>query len=154
MNSNKYLWLFEVILIILLISNACKKSEEEIEKIFLKDAIDKITIDGVVKWIIILPGLGCDGCIQEGEAFMKKYIENRDILFVLTNISSLKILEQKIDIRIKSHNNIFIDKENEFIVPTDNRIYPCIIQIKNTKITSHEFQCPKNAMAFNKLKTL
>lgn len=85
---------------------------------------------------------------------MKEYIENRTVIFVLTHISSLKILEQKIGIKLKEHPNIYINKENVFNIPTDNSIYPCITQIKNGKIVAHEFQCPKNGQVFRKLKNL
>jgi hypothetical protein len=85
---------------------------------------------------------------------MKDNIENTNLLFVLTTISSLKILEQQIEIKIKEHPNIYIDSDNLFNIPTENIIYPCIVQIRKNKIVSHEFQCPENGMAFNKLKKL
>jgi hypothetical protein len=154
MNTKKYLYLLVMTIFILFSSSSCKTSVKESESAFLTNAISKIKSEDNFKWIVILPGLGCEGCIQEGEAFMKKYITNTDVLFVLTNISSLKLLEQKIDIKLKEHPNIYIDRENGFSIPTDNSIYPCIIQIKNGKIISHEFQCPKNGLAFSKLKNL
>jgi hypothetical protein len=98
--------------------------------------------------------LGCHGCIQEAEVFMKDNVEKPDILFVLTNISSLKILQQKIGVQIKDYPNVYVDWENAFSIPTDNSIYPCIIRIENRKITAHEFQCPKNGQAFRKLESL
>ncbi len=66
------------------------------------------------QWIVILPGTGCHGCIQDGEFFMKKNIGNNKVLFILTKISSLKILQQKLGLQIKDHSNIYIDKENIF----------------------------------------
>jgi hypothetical protein len=154
MKVKNYSCLLLITFLLLPLSNSCKNSVKNIERAFLKDAFSKIKLDGTLKWLVILPGLGCDGCIQEGEVFMKRYIENRNVLFVLTNISSLKILEQKIGVNIKEHQNVYIDRENIFYLPTDNSIYPCIIRIENNKILSHEFQCPKNGQAFNKLKNL
>lgn len=76
---------------------------------------------------------------------MKKHISNTKILFVLTNISSLKILQQKVGIKISDHSNVFIDRNNQFKLPTENAIYPCIIQIKNGEILQYAFQSPKTA---------
>jgi len=77
-----------------------------------------------------------------------------NILFVLTNISSLKILQQKIGIQIKNCPNVYIDRENIFDVHTDNSFYPCIARIENGKIVEHEFQSPKNGAAFYNLRSL
>jgi hypothetical protein len=151
MSIKKYIYLFVITFFIFSTFNSCKKSEKEIEHNYFKNAISKIRVDNTFKWIVILPGLGCDGCIQEGEAFMKKNIEKKQVLFILTNISSLKILEQKIGIRLKEHPNIYIDRNNKFCLPTQNSIYPCIIQINNFEIAFHEFQNPTNGMALSKL---
>ncbi|MDR0395096.1 MAG: hypothetical protein LBH77_08080 [Tannerella sp.] len=75
--------------------------------IFLSKAIERMDTDCDYQWIMVLPGLGCHGCIQEAEVFMQQYITDRRILFVLTNISSLKILQQKTEVRIDEHSNIY-----------------------------------------------
>ena len=131
---------------------SCKKSNKEIETFYLNSAVKQLSVNNTYKWAVILPGLGCNGCIQEGEAFMKEFVSNPDILFVLTKISSLKILQHKINIDIGDHRNIYIDRENLFDIPTNNAIYPCIIRLKKGEIESVEFQCPDNSMAFLKLK--
>jgi hypothetical protein len=154
MNAKKYLNLLLMIFLIVCVTISCKKSVKEIESIYLKDAISKIKVNASIKWVVILPGLGCDGCIQEGEAFMKENIGNLEVLFILSKISSLKILEQKTGIKISEHHNIYIDRGNDFNIPTDNNIYPCIIQLVNNKVSKHEFQCPRNSQAFRKLKNL
>lgn len=98
-----------------------------------------------------MPGAGCHGCIQEGEYFMKENIDNRKILFVLINTSSLKLLQQKIGIKLKEHSNVYIDKDFIFDIPSNNVIYPCVIRLEKGKIKQFEFQSPKNA-AFHKIK--
>jgi hypothetical protein len=130
------------------------KSDKYTETKAITNAIHKINTPENLKWIIILPGLGCDGCIQEGEDFLINQIENKELLFVLTKIASLKILELKTRLKVEDHPNIYIDKENIFSIPTENNIYPCIIYLKNKKIISHEFQSPKNSQALLKLKSL
>ncbi|MFS4456928.1 hypothetical protein ACKWB9_12475 [Maribacter sp. 2304DJ31-5] len=147
--KNKYniLFLFAILLI-----GSCKQKDKEIEANHISDSIEKIKISPNYKWLVILPGLGCHGCIQEGEAFMQEYVDNKDILFVLTKIESLKILQKKININIKEHNNIYIDRGRLFDLPTDNAIYPCIVELNEGKLRSHGFQSPVSSDAFEKLK--
>lgn len=130
-------------LIWVIVAVSCKESKEATEKTYLTNAIENIEDNSQYDWIIILPGLGCHGCIQEGELFMKKNISNRRILFVLTNIESLKILQQKTGIKISNHPNVFIDRKNQFKLATDNAIYPCVIRMKNGEILQYAFQSPQ-----------
>jgi hypothetical protein len=132
---------------------SCKNSTQNIETENLSSAISKVNITNQVKWIVVLPGLGCHGCIQEGEDFVKKYIKNKNIFFVLTNISSLKILQQKIGLQIKNCPNVYVDYDGLFNLHTDNNVYPCIVQLENGKVIEHEFQSPKNGAAFYNLRS-
>jgi hypothetical protein len=141
-----------ILLTIICVLNSCKKSTKEIESSYLSSAISNLNIDNRIKWIVVLPGLGCNGCIQEAEAFMRDNIELRDVFFVLTNISSLKILQQKIGVKVKNCSNVYVDNENLFKIPTDNCAYPCIIEYRQNKYVNHEFQSPRNGDAFRKLK--
>jgi len=134
------------------IMSSCTESQEKIERDFLRKAIVQIDI-GDYKWIVVLPGLGCHGCIQEAEIFMQRYITDTRILFVLTKVSSLKILQQRTEVRINEHSNIYLDRENMFDIPTDNRIYPCVIYMQDGKISAHSFQYPGND-AFHQLENI
>jgi len=135
-----------IIIILLFLTFACRQSSEKIEKATLNNAIKEAGIDiNNFQWLVVMPGLGCNGCIQEGEAFMKEFITDKRILFVLTNISSLKILQQKTGITINDHSNIFVDRNNLFDIPTSNRIYPCVAELKNGKVINLSFQSPRQA---------
>ena len=123
---------------------ACHQNPEKIEKDSFTKAIEQVNVDAKYQWLVVMPGLGCHGCIQEAESFMKNYIEDERILFVLTKVSSLKILQQKTDIRIDEYTNIFVDRKNLFNIHTGNTIYPCVIQLRNGKIFSHSYQKPAN----------
>ncbi len=149
MKKNKYRAL---LLFVILAIGSCKQKDKDVEADYISSSIEKIKISPNYKWIVILPGLGCHGCIQEGEAFMKEYIDNKDILFVLTKIESLKILQKKININIKEHNNIYIDRDWLFDLPTGNTMYPCIVELNIGKLKSHGFQSPVSSDAFEKLK--
>lgn len=131
---------------------SCKKENKEIEHDYLETAIDKLNVNNDIKWMVILPGLGCPGCIQEGETFVKENIKNKSILFVLTKIESFKILQNKLEVKFNEHPNVYIDKKEEIVLPTGNRIYPCIVKLNKGKVVTHEFQSPNNGAAFHKLK--
>ena len=154
MKIRQHLLTLSIIFTILTINLSCNKSLKEVENEYLTSIVVKLKIGNNIKWVVVLPGLGCHGCIQEGEAFMKDYINNKEILFVLTKISSLKILQQKLNLKIKDHLNIYIDESNNFSIPSENTIYPCIAQIEDGKVKMHEFQSPKNGLAFRNLKKL
>lgn len=126
-------------------------NQEKEERRFLSNCIEQIKIPVNYQWVVILPGVGCHGCIQDGEYFMKQNIENRDILFVLTKTSSLKILQQKIGFRIDENPNIYIDKTMLFDLPTKNSIYPCVIKLEKGKMLTYSFQSP-DSNAFRLLR--
>jgi hypothetical protein len=153
MISKKYLYISIAVFTLLPVFISCKKSEKEIETEYLSKAVEQAWVDSDYQWIVVLPGLGCHGCIQEGEAFMQEHIENKNIIFVLTKISSLKILQQKTGINnIAEHSNVYVDREDVFYIPTNNSIYPCIIRMKDGNVAGHEFQSPGNGDAFRKLE--
>ena len=132
-----------LLILSLFIIFSCKKDIKDTERDYISKTIINLNVDKNIKWVFLLPGLGCDGCIKNGEAFMRDNVSNTNILFVLTKIESFKILENKIGIKIKEHKNVFVDKNDEINIPTDNAIYPCIISVKNGKIIDYQFQSPK-----------
>jgi hypothetical protein len=146
-----------VMILFFLSMTSCSKKQQEIEFDFLFEKVENFENKKNIKWIVVLPGLGCKGCIQEAEEFMRNNVSAKEVLFVLTKVESIKLLQQKIGINIKEHDNIYIDKSNYFDIPTDNTIYPLILELENNKMINYEFQSPKNGMAFakfsEKLKT-
>lgn len=140
------------LLISVILLASCKENAASSERESLTSALDALKIDTqLYDWIVVLPGLGCHGCIQDGEYFMQQNVENPKIFYVLTNLSSLKIFQQKTGITIKNHPNIFVDRENLFVVPTNNSIYPCVIQLREGEIAEHTFQSPQTVI-FQQLK--
>lgn len=142
-----------IILILLMTIASCKQTDAGKEDLVIEDGIKEIKLRPEYDWLVIMPGLGCRGCIQEAEAFMRDYIEKPHILFVLTKVQSLKILEQKIGKDLHNRGNVYIDKQGYFDIPTNNTIYPCIVQLNKGKAVQHQFQSPANGKAFQLLKT-
>lgn len=140
-----------LLLVALVLLTNCKKNEKNFEKDYISSIINTVVISDTVKWVIILPGMGCHGCIREGEVFMKDNIDNNTIFFILTKVESTKILQQKLEVNLKKYTNVYIDDKDNFKVPTKNSVYPCVVYLKGKKIESYEFQSPKND-AFKKLR--
>lgn len=130
---------------------SCSDNSKILEKKFLEHNIEKLDMVTKYNYIMILPGVGCHGCIQDGEFYMKKNITRKDILFIVTKVSSMKILQQKLGFDLKGCTNVFVDRDNIFDIPSENSIYPCVIELKNGKIINYAFQSPKSN-AFNLLK--
>ena len=131
--------------LLMILLTGCQQNQGKKEIEIYSKAIEEIKVDSQYQWIVVLPGLGCNGCIQEAEVFMKNNIDDERILFVLTKISSLKILQQKTGVRIDEHTNIHVDRDDLFNITTNNAIYPCVIQLRNGKIFTHSYQKPSNA---------
>ncbi|MEC5145237.1 hypothetical protein [Chitinophaga sp. 212800010-3] len=129
-----------------------KKSDSDTETATISAGLKKARFGTPKTWMVILPGLGCNGCIQEGEAFMRDFIDSTGIFFILTKVQSLKILQQKIGKSISGRSNVFVDNDGIFNLPTKNVIYPCIVQLKDGEIIKHQFQSPANGQAFEWLK--
>lgn len=140
-------------LVLAVFTTSCKQTEANKEDTVIGDGIKEIKLKPEYNWLVIMPGLGCRGCIQEGEAFMRDYIDKPNILFVLTKVQSMKILEQKIGKDLHNRQNVYIDKQGFFDIPTNNTIYPCIVQLDKGKAVQHQFQSPANGKAFQLLKT-
>ena len=141
-------------IVLFLLFSSCIDSVTKKETEFLTNAINQVPVDNHYKWIVILPGTGCHGCIQEGEYFLKSHIENNEIFFVLTKISSLKILQQKTGVSLNNRENVLIDKRLIFNIPTQNNIYPCVVSLKDGKVVSHSFQSPGNTALYDLEKLL
>ena len=142
------------LLLFLTLSFYSCNSERQKEIDFIDNVLSEHADLSNYNWLVIIPGVGCNGCIQEGEYFLKKHVSDKTIGFVLTNISSLKILQQKTGIKLKEHENIYADTDNAFIVETHNSVYPCVVEIKDHHIVSLEFQSPQTPALRNLEETL
>lgn len=138
-------------LILILIICSCEQNKNNNEIDWLYHEIKSIPGYAEKSIIIILPSLGCNGCIQEGEKFMSEYIKRKDVLFILTNIESLKHLGLKIGLSLEEYDNVIIDRENKFLGNSNNNIYPLLITMKDGKILHHEYQSPANSLAFERV---
>jgi len=134
------------LLVFSLLLFACS-SEESRKEQYLKDLVLEFStsLDECHENIIVLPGSGCSGCITVGEDFLKNNHSEAGNYFILTNVTSLKILNHKLGLDVRTLPNVYIDRENKFSNSTD-LIYPAVIQrdCESGKIKSIAYQTTEN----------
>ena len=108
----RHIKLHMILLLLIAFSISCNKSKKDVELEYLNQVVEDLKISPNIKWVVILPGTGCPGCISEGELFLKENGKNPKFLFVLTKIQSVKLLKSKTGIDIKNSQNIYIAGQN------------------------------------------
>jgi len=130
-----------IILITLTLLSCGKK---DLSKEFYEQKLAHFETLSSFDYVIILPGLGCQGCISEVEEYVKNNIERKDIFFILTSIESLKMLQNKIGVDLRNRNNVLIDFDNEFLLTTNQSIYPIILSLQESKINRLDYVSPES----------
>lgn len=142
-----------ILIIFLLIYNSCNEKSAISENKLLK-ALKEIHGDEVErqKVFLIIPNVGCPGCISSTESFMVLNSQNdRGLKFILTNFKSFKQLKLKIGSETLNSNNIFLDHDNIMGKYNINSIYPIVVFFKNDGIYDIEFVNPENELIFSKI---
>lgn len=104
--------------------------------------------------IMAAVGAGCGGCITVAEEFYKDFSSCENIRFIFTNILSEKMLNMKLKI---NKSNTCLDSNNSIlkVLPSEAKIYPCIISLKNNKVVKITYQSPNeegfSIINYNKL---
>lgn len=62
--------------------------------------------------ILIIPGVGCGGCITQAQRYFVQHSEDRSIVFVFTGIDDMKIFEQEVPSHYWLQDNVVIDSLN------------------------------------------
>ncbi len=82
------------------------------------------------KAYIVIPNVGCNGCISQAEQLLKDEVDNpHNIKFILTNIESLKSIKIKLGLDVNNYQNIIVDKNNLFSKDGLRSIYPRVFFI-------------------------
>lgn len=105
---------------------------------------------------MIIPNSGCDGCITTAEQFVKQHsTQYEDVLFVFTNINSMKKLQNSLGASVINKPNVITDTNNLFKYPiSKNEIYPLIIYISDGEIIKIDEQSPSQNGISNLLSYL
>lgn len=79
--------------------------------------------------VVVIPELGCGGCISEAENFFRENTEE-NILFIFTKISSMKEMRLHLG-KLIEQKNVLIDNERLYVSEKEEmNVYPIIIDIR------------------------
>ncbi|SIS48996.1 hypothetical protein [Belliella pelovolcani] len=120
---------------------SCESKDEG--KVYYEQQLTKLDGISSYKYVIILPGLGCQGCISGVEEYIKNNIERNDIFFILTAIESLKMLQNKIGVDLRNRDNVLIDLDNEFLLTSNKSIYPIVLRLEGSHIKALDYISPE-----------
>lgn len=92
-------------------------------------------------YVVIIPNQGCGGCITAAEYFYKEHKDREELKFIFTNVISIKMLQQKVEI---NGSNTYLDAENEVLLayPQNKVIYPCVLELGGNGIENIYYQSP------------
>lgn len=119
---------------------SCESKDQS--KVFYEQKLNQIENLSSFQYVIILPSLGCQGCISGVEEYLKNNIERTNVLFILTSLESLKLLQNKIGFDLKNRVNVLIDLDNDFLLTSDSSIYPIVLSMQNSKIETLHYISP------------
>lgn len=126
MRANK---IIELLLLIIMTTACSAKEEMYANKVIRLLQENKIKTEYFTH-IVIIPEVGCGGCISEAEHFLQENQEE-DILFIFTKVRSEKELRLRHG-NILKRKNVIIDKEQEYSANEEEiNIYPILIDIRN-----------------------
>ena len=128
------------IVILLLICISCQ-SETSRFQAYIQDN-GYLELSSKIKYIVIIPSVGCGGCISYMEEFYRNNKELDSVIYVFTNFISKKMLSLKIGAKLSS--NTYLDEKNIVMnyYPDDKKIYPCILELSQGRIKSVHYQSP------------
>lgn len=89
-----------------------------------------------VKKVMILPSSGCSGCVRGAEKYLIDHLNDDSLLFILTEVHSLKMLRIRFGSDIISNENVYIDTLNHFYpYHFEEVIYPYFGNVSNGKLS-------------------
>lgn len=91
---------------------------------------------------VIIPNQGCEGCISQAEAFVKKNIKEKDnTRYIFTRIQSIKLLKIKLGNDIVNSSKVLLDTANIIQYPDKKKeIYPMTVNLSDNKISKVAYQ--------------
>lgn len=86
--------------------------------------------------IILIPGIGCTGCISSAEKYFQKNVNDSSCLYIFTNYISFKGLGLRLGGKENlSRQNVYLDSNNVFMPSCFNESsYPLQISLENGKV--------------------
>lgn len=114
--------------------NRMETQKKELTSFLKRKKIENL---GMFKNIMIIPSVGCSGCISDAESQLKNNILDgeTDILYILTEVHSKKILSLKLTEKVMTSKYIVSDDESELGNSSSFKsIYPTNIKLQKGEI--------------------
>ena len=138
---------FYLPLLLILLCSACNNQAKTVKQISETYEKRGAIFDNEVENCIVLPEIGCGGCIAGGEFFVKYNKEKfspkqKKNLVVFTAINSKKLLLRNMEMNNFDEINCIVDTLDLYLPDGSNRIYPLILKLRNGRIIEATYQSP------------
>lgn len=146
-----------VFLVLLIILNSCVNKDESLQHVVDCYQKKNISFNEELEVCLVLPEVGCGGCIASGVFFFKENKEaflngQKKYLIIFTAIKSKKMLFRSLGVSSLEPYNCILDENNDYLVEGNNSIYPLVLYLKKGSIYKVEYQSPDSGDVFGKLK--
>lgn len=160
MLSNSFMKAFNFIAVFLLLFCACTHTNNhvtaEVRNLYESRGI---VFDNDLKTCLILPEVGCGGCIDGAVYFLnenKEYYKKsqRHNMFVLTAVTSPKMALRTLnEVSLEQYYCVW-DSTNHYLSEGNNAIYPLLLYLDNGKIVKAQYQSPFAEDVFETLEKI
>lgn len=131
------------VIFFLLLCASCHQKEQTKNKLIWRQ-LTKLVTEAELKnkeYLLIIPGAGCQGCINEAVYSIKENADNPIIqrgIIVFTEIIDFKTFRNRVGDQFLAMDNIILDKDNVIFLSETESIYPMIYKIRNDDIIKSE----------------
>lgn len=78
--------------------------------------------------VVVIPNVGCGGCITQGEAYFMEHVDDSNYLFIFTMIQDMKLFRQSYIWLYSERENVIIDSKNVMSTIGFYADRPCFIE--------------------------
>lgn len=133
--------------LVVLFLSGCRQGDAVTREVQSCYAQKHIAFNPELELCLILPEVGCDGCIAGGVYFLlnnkEKFSSNQNKnMVVFTAVQSRKMLYRSLDVTSLDGYNCILDQQNDYLVKGNNEIYPLVLHLEEGRIVKAEYQSP------------
>lgn len=136
-------------LLLLLIFLSCDDSKKETVKA-IKELVPEVHFEGR-NYFVIIPDIGCSGCILEATSFLMENIDQEGLYFIWTKVGSKKELKFRLGEYYERSDKVILDFENTFLKTEFDDNYPLILYFDDEKLVEKSNVKPGDLSAFRRL---
>lgn len=126
---------------------SCSYESNELKQIKKCYEHRNISFDKELEACLIIPEVGCGGCIDGSIYFLKENLshflkEQNKNMFVLTSINSPKMFLRTLGEKNLDKYNCLWDNDNKYLISGNKSIYPLLLYLEEGDIVDAKFQTP------------